>query len=63
MKRFRYLKIHRNELMIDDVIDVEKLDKLGIRGWELCLISYYQGKTAFFYFKRELSKKVKIKEL
>lgn len=53
MKKFEYRKYHADQFMIGDVVIIDNLNEVGQKGWEMCGITNWKGKAAWFYFKRE----------
>lgn len=53
MHQYEYIKVPASALMIENSISEELLNVWGNDGWELVTITNWNGKAAFFYFKRE----------
>jgi len=50
--KWKYLKVPAREIAEVDSVSVEKLNKFGENGWELCYVTNWNGRAAFFYFKK-----------
>lgn len=57
MKKFVYNKVPASILLNGNEIMEGVLNQYGAEGWELVCFTWWNGKLAFGYFKRELKSK------
>jgi hypothetical protein len=51
--KFEYIKVPAEKLMSGDSVMTPMLNTYGEEGWEMVYATNWNGKAAYFYFKRE----------
>lgn len=59
MKKFEYKKVPAHVCFDGTTLLVSKLNEFGEDGWEFILITNWDNKPAFVWFKKELSPGIK----
>lgn len=56
MKKFEYQRIHFVNIAKNNEIEIDRLNELGKRGWQMVSVTNWNGMPAYLYFIREIKK-------